>query len=109
MTFGDPAGLGPTGSRKVSKLSTKPKLELGKHYKVEVVIKGGRGGVPPTCRPIRRMQLIDKRSNGVLIMGYDIWVWDRHMTDPKKKAVKKFKLVKIKASQIKGLVNEEAA
>lgn len=112
MDFGEMVGAGPIESRKASHLSTKsskPKLVLGQSYKVEVVIKPMRGSRPPGCKPIQVMQLIDKRSNGVLIMQYDTWVWDRHLTDPDKKAVKKLKLVKIKASQIKGLAHEEAA
>lgn len=110
MTFGVPVGTGPTGSRKASQLSTNNiKLELGKFYKVEVVIKPMRGGRPPGCRPIRTMQLIDKRSNGVLIMQYQIMTWDRDMRDPKKKPITKNKLVKIKRGQVKGLSDEPVA
>jgi hypothetical protein len=61
-------------------MEKKKKLTLNEWYVVRVVLKGYTGAngiVMPRCEIRKKMQLIDVRSNGVLIMAEDRLSYDK--------------------------------
>lgn len=79
----------------------KKKLVLGQWYQIK--IKVAYGPQRPCYGPphvVKTCQLIDIRSNGKIVVSHDYLGWDRGITDPDKRAIKKSKLIEVSRSGI---------